>query len=353
MRPDKAAWLQATREHAIDADQPIIDPHHHLWDRSGSRYLVDDLRRDTGAGHRIVATVYVECLSAWRADGPPALRPVGETEFATAQAGLPCARGEANIAAIVAHADLALGAAVEPVLLAHEQAGQGLFRGIRHPAARDPDLKPGHIPAPAGLFDSPGFREGFATLGRLGYSFDAWLFHPQLIELIRLAQAVPEVPVVLDHLGAPLGVGRFVGRRAEVRERWRADLVQLARLPQVVVKLGGIGMDRCLGGGWPSLDSAPGSAQLYDYWADDLRWCIDQFGPTRCMFESNFPVDRESCSYTVLWNTFQRVGMHYTAAERHALFFETAARVYRIDPARLSTSSATAGGTATGMASNC
>ena len=330
MKPEKAAWLKRTVEAPLDPAQPIVDPHHHLWSRPGNTYLHRELHADTRAGHNVKGTVFVECRSGWRESGSEAMRPVGETEFVAAEAQAARQAGGAPILGIVAFADLALGEAVEDVLLAHETAGQGLFRGIRHPTSCDAELGSGHIPTPAGLMGTDRFERGFARLGALGYSYDAWLFHHQLPELLTLVRRHPQVPVVLDHIGGPLGVGRFTDRRDDVRQQWRPVMQALAGCASVTLKVGGIGMDRYYGGGWPTHDSPPDSAELYRYWGDDLHWCIDQFGPTRCMFESNFPVDRDSCSYTTLWNVFQRVGQAYTQAERDELFYGTALRAYRL-----------------------
>lgn len=331
MKAEKAAWLAKTVEAAIDATQPIVDAHHHLWYRQGSKYLFDDLQADAAGGHRVVATVFVECLSNYDEQQPIHLRPVGETAFVAQQAAAARQTGGASIMGIVPFADLTLGAALEQVLDAHEAAGQGLFKGVRHPTSCDEELGSGHIPTPPGLMLSPEFGRGVAQLAERGLSFDAWLFHHQLGELVELAQAHPGLSIVLNHIGGPLGVNRFTNKRAEVRAPWQTQMRLLSQCANVVLKVGGIGMNRYYGGGWPNLPAAPGSEALFDFWGDDLRWCIDLFGPSRCLFESNFPVDRESCSYTVLWNVYQRVASVYSAAERDELFYETAVRVYRLD----------------------
>lgn len=321
-----------TPEEPIDPTQPIVDPHHHLWDHPTSRYLLEELRADTGSGHSVVQTVFVECGSAYRHDGPEAMRPVGETDFVAAQAADSERSEGAAIAGIVGFADLT-SPGVEDVLAAHLEAGGGRFRGIRHASAYDPspDIRPSHTNPPPGLLAEPAFRSGFAALGRAGLSFDAWLFHPQLLELADLARAHPEVPVVLDHLGAPLGIGPYAGRRAAVLEVWRAGMEEVAACPNVTLKLGGIGMP-IFGLGWHHRPEPPSSEELAAAWGTEIRWCIERFGVDRCMFESNFPVDRASCSYTTLWNTFQRIAADANPTERSALFHDTAARSYRLDP---------------------
>jgi len=327
---DTSNWLARTIEEPIAPDRPIVDPHHHLWDRPGNRYTVDDLRVDTRAGHRIVATVFVECAAAYLPDGPEQLRPVGETVFVADQARLASEAGDPPIAGIVGFADLTLGDAVGEVLVAHIRAGDGLFRGIRHAAGwhADAAITNSHSNPTEHLLADPGFRRGFARLAEHDLRFDAWLYHPQLPQLVELCRAHPEVPVVLDHIGAPMGIGPYAGRRAEVEAEWRPAMLALAACDNVTLKVGGIGMNRYYGGGWPDRPAPPGSEELAAYWGDQLRFCIDTFGPDRCMFESNFPVDRESCSYVVLWNTYERIAAAYTPAEQRALFHDTAVRVY-------------------------
>jgi predicted TIM-barrel fold metal-dependent hydrolase len=331
VEPAHEAWLARHDEAAIEPDLPICDPHHHLWEHPTDTYLLDELRADTGSGHRVERTVFVECTSAYRPDGPEALRPVGETELVAAIAAESerTADQGAVIAGIVGLADLRLGGAVEEVLAAHVEAGAGRFRGIRHATSWDPDpgIRNAHTDPPPGLLGDPSFREGFAALGRAGLRFDAWHYHPQIPELTDLARAQPDVPIVLDHLGGPLGIGPYAGRREEVRDVWRGAMAELAGCENVSVKLGGIGMP-IYGLGWHQRPEPPTSEELAEAWAPDIRWCIEAFGVDRCMFESNFPVDKRSCSYVVLWNAFKRIVADASAEERDALFRGTATRFY-------------------------
>jgi predicted TIM-barrel fold metal-dependent hydrolase len=327
-------WLSLRPEEAIEPDIDICDPHHHLWAQPTGRfprYDLDDLRIDTGAGHRVVDTVFIDCASSYRTAGPHHLRPVGETEFVAERAATSEATPGARIAGIVGHADLDRGAAVEEVLGAHLAAGGGRFRGIRHSAAwdADPSIARSLANPPTDLYRRPSFREGLTTLGRMGLSFDAWQYHPQLPDLVDLARAHPDVPIVVNHLGAPLGVGRYAGQRHEVLAAWRSAMAELAHLDNVWVKVGGIGMPR-YGMGWEDGERPPSSNDVVAAWGDEMRWCIDTFGPSRCMFESNYPVDGESCSYVVLWNAFKKVSASYGPAERHDLFAATARRFYRL-----------------------
>lgn len=322
-------WWNSLEEATLDPDRPIVDPHHHLWKASrwGS-YMLDDLAADTGAGHRVAQTVFVECSSQYRDSGPQVLRPVGETEFVAAAAAGSGQAGGARISAIVAHADLRLGAAVEQVLAAHIEAGRGLFRGVRHRAAWDESAAVGSEGA-RGLYADRAFRQGFARLAELGLSFDAWNYHTQIPELADLARVFSATTIVVDHLGGPLGVGPYQGGRAEVLQRWKADMANLATCANVVLKIGGLGMAVC-GYGWSGRERPASSdelAEAYRPWLDHALRC---FGPQRCMFESNYPVDGESAGYRTIWNAFKRLAAPLSDGEKDALFRGTAARVYRL-----------------------
>ncbi|HXY98797.1 MAG TPA: amidohydrolase family protein [Stellaceae bacterium] len=329
------AWLARRQEEIIEPALPICDPHHHLWDFSGNRYLLPELLADTGSGHTIERTVFVECTAFYRAGGPGALKVVGETEFVNGAAAMAASGRYGAVAAcagIVGYADLTLGAAVEPVLAAHVAAGNGRFRGIRHAAGWDAseDVQNSHTKPPPGLFRRADFREGFAKLGQFGLSFDIWLYHPQLADVLDLARAFPQQPMVLDHVGGPLGIGPYAGRRDEIFPVWRSAIRALAQCPNVQVKLGGLGMKIC---GFQLHERAepPDSAELAALWRPYVETCIEAFGPARSMFESNFPVDKVSCSYAVLWNAFKRLAAGASAAEKSLLFRDTAMRFYRLE----------------------
>ena len=340
-----------TNEEILEPDLPIIDPHHHLWDRTRlrltlpahpfyeavadvQRYLLDELLSDTESGHNIRATVFLECRAMYRADGPDHLKCVGETEFVNGVAAMSASGvyGETRACAgIVGNADLRLGDAVEDVLRAHIRVAGGRFRGIRNSASYDPDpevLGPLARPEP-GLYRDASFRSGFKWLHKLGLSFDAWLLEPQLPDLIDLARAFPDTSIVLDHVGTPLGLASYKGKHEERFSIWRDNIRALAKCENVVVKLGGLAMAFC---NFPSFRSNPPahSEQLAREWKPYLETCIQAFGTDRCMFESNFPVDIGSCTYPVLWNALKHVAQSYTPAEKAALFSGTAARVYRI-----------------------
>jgi len=333
--PETTEWLAQVQEEVIDPDRPICDPHHHLWDHPGSRYLIDELAGDIGSGHNVVSTVFIECASMYRASGPEAFRPVGETEFVQGIAAMSASGGYGTTrvaSGIVAYANLALGDDVVPVLEAHMAASPNRLRGIRHATGWDesPAVRNSHTNPPRGLMSDASFRRGFSHLARLGLSFDAWLYHPQIPELTDLARAFPEVTIILDHFGGPLGIGPYVGRQAEVFEDWKRGIAELASLPNVVAKLGGINMP-LNGFGWHKRERPATSAELVEKTRHYYLHTIELFGPDRCMFESNFPVDKASCSYAVLWNAFKRMVSDFPEGEQAAMFHDTAARVYRIN----------------------
>jgi L-fuconolactonase len=328
---DRLAWLASTSEEALDPDLPICDPHHHLWEFPDNRYLVDEFLADA-AGHRITRTVYVECQQKYRASGPDELRPLGETEFVRdCTEALRSGAATRVAAGIVGFADLTLGAAVQDVLEGH-LAVTSRFRGIRYASAWDSSdkIRPTHTHPSQHLMRCEQFRAGLARLSALGLSFDAWVFHPQLSELTELARALPDLTIVLDHVGGPLGVGPYAGRRAEVFSLWRRGLAELATCGNVFVKIGGLAMTM-YGFGWHKRPAPPGSEELAEAFQPYYETCLECFGAQRCMFESNFPMDQASCSYGVLWNAYKRLARSCSPTERAALFHDTASRVYQLE----------------------
>jgi len=340
-------------EEIIQPDLPIVDPHHHLWDlrpvmhlrpdtgaffddliRDMPLYLFEELHRDMTSGHNVRATVFMECRAMYRADGPDWLKCAGETEFVNGVAAMSASGiyGPSRACAgIVGSCDLRSDR-VQETLEAQITAGNGRFRGIRQGAAWDRDsmVLGGIARVGEGLFRDPAFRKGFAHLAPLGLSFDAWMLQPQLPDLIDLAHAFPGTQIILDHVGAPLGIASYKGRREELFPAWRKSIRELAACDNVLVKLGGLAMPFP---GFASYKSQPPatSAQLAEEWKPYIETCIEAFGTSRAMFESNFPVDSGSCNYATLWNAFKRLAKNYSYDETKALFSETAARVYRID----------------------
>jgi predicted TIM-barrel fold metal-dependent hydrolase len=338
--PDEAWLATAAAEPVLDPELPIVDPHHHLWDRNEHvhrgehRYLLDELMADLNTGHKIAATVFLECRSMYRAEGPPEMRPVGETEFVAGIGAMSDSGnyGRTRVAAgIVGYADLTLGERVEPVLLAHLRAGGGRFRGVRHSAGWDadpvignsrPDMQP-H------LYARPDFRAGLARLSALGLTFDAWLYHPQLADVVDLARAFPATPIVMGHVGGFLGYGPYAGRRNEEFAAWKRSMAELATCPNVAVKLGGM-VNRGAAYDFHSVAAPPSSEAIAAAWRPFVETCIELFGARRCMFESNFPVDKMAIGYAALWNAFKRISAGASADEKRSLFAGTAARTYRL-----------------------
>jgi len=332
--PDEAWLAKHPPEPILEPDLPIIDTHHHLWERPDHRYLLHEFLADARTGHNLVASVFVECRSMYRASGPEEMRPVGEAEFVAGMAAMSNsgAYGPARVAAgIVGFADLTLGDRVEPVLQALITASGGRFRGVRHSGAWDPDPVIGNSHTAHGLhlFSQPGFRAGFERLTALGLSFDAWVFHPQLADVVDLACAFPSANIIVGHVGGPLGYGAYAGREKEVFAAWQAGVTELARCPNVVMKLGGM-MMRLAAYDYRTKPGPPTSDELAALWRPYIEPCIELFGANRCMFESNFPVDKMGIGWAPLWNALKRIASGATAAEKDALFSGTARRVYRL-----------------------
>lgn len=329
IRPD---WLARRRETPIEPERPIVDAHHHLMDAPGFNYLPRDFLADIGeSGHNIIATVHVDARRGYRATGPKALRPVGETEGLIAIArGLP-PEAPALCRGIVGFADLRLGAAVGEVLDAHLAAGEGRFSGVRQisPWDRDASLTPDVLHGPPRLLADPAFRQGFAELARRNLSFDSWIYSPQLPELGDLADAFPAVTIILDHCGTPVMQGRYADDRAASFRRWAEAIAALARRPNVVCKLGGLAK-WLTGLAFHAAEEPPSSEQLAAAWGPFIDHCIASFGAGRCMFESNFPMEKPSCSYGVFWNACKRIAAPLGEDEKRALFAGTAIRAYRL-----------------------
>lgn len=334
---DLKAWLaKRPSEAPLEPGLPIIDAHHHFWDTpQRGRYFLPELLADIGGGHNIVATVFLECQAMYRREGPAAMAPVGEVEFVNGIAAMsasgnygPCRVAEA----IIGYADLAIGARVNEVLEAQLAVGGGRFRGIRYGVCWDADAAIGKFVSrfvPPHQASNAKFREGFAQLARYGLSFESWQFHPQLPDAISLARAFPDTPIILNHVGGVLGVGPYAGRRQEILAGWRKDIRELAKCPNVIVKLGGIGMTS-FGFDFHERDLPPSSEELAAAWRQYIEPCIEAFGADRCMFESNLPPDKQSCGYIELWNAFKRITASASVHEKAALYSGTAARTYRL-----------------------
>jgi L-fuconolactonase len=313
---------------------PIVDPHHHLWDRRGETYLLPDLLTDLGSGHDVRATVFVQCRAMYRQSGPEEMRPLGEVEFVTgvaAQAASGTYGKQLACAGIVAGPDLTLGARVDGVLEAMRAVAGERLCGVRNSVAwhESPDVRSSTILPPSGLMSDSRFREGVGRLKRHGLSLDVWAYQTQHDELLSLARAFPDTTIVIDHLGGPVAVGPYAGKRDEMFRRWRDSLADLARLPNTRLKLGGLGM-RVGGFTFHTRPRPPGSEALAAAWRPYVETAIDLFTPGRCMFESNFPVDKGQFGYRAFWNACKRLAAGYSADEKTALFSGTAIEVYRL-----------------------
>ena len=331
----RAKWRSLHREEILEPDLAVIDAHHHLWVRPGNRYLLDEYLADVRTGHNIRASVFVDCGSFYRKSGPVTMAPVGEVEFANGVAAMAESGAYGSTlfcAGIVSSADISIGADVAQVLDAQIAAGGGRFRGIRVTTKWDADeeLNTGRHIVPRDLMQDRDFRAGFAMLAPRSLSFDAMIYHPQILELAELARAFPDTTIVLNHIGGLLAYTRnYVARKEEAIAQWRSKMTELAKCPNVFVKLGGLGMPY-LGLGFDKLEAPASSEQLAQAWRPLFEHCIDTFGPERCMFESNFPPDNGSVDYPIIWNTFKRIAARYSALEKRALFYGAAAKAYRL-----------------------
>jgi predicted TIM-barrel fold metal-dependent hydrolase len=333
--PVRNDWLAKRTEEILEPELAIIDPHHHLWDKPRYTYLFPDLLADVGSGHKIVATMYEQAREMYRADGPEESQSLGETEFVNGVAAM-SASGKYGptrcIAGIVGFVDLRLGSRAKGLLERHIAVSDNRLRGIRNGStwSDDPTLKTFTAGGPQGLLLDKAFREGFAALAALDLTFDGWMFQTQLGDLADLAKAFPQARIVLNHVGGPVAIGPYAGKRDEAFAAWRTGIQQIAGFPNTYVKLGGLGM-KMIGFDFFNNPEPPSSQDLEKAWRPYVETCISAFGPQRAMFESNFPVDKGTCSYQVLWNAFKRIAAGYSADEKTALFSGAAKRAYRLE----------------------
>jgi predicted TIM-barrel fold metal-dependent hydrolase len=332
-------WLALTQEPILEPDLPICDPHHHFWDFRTARipyqrYLLHELAADMQSGHNVRSTVFIEARAMYRAEGPEEMRPIGEVEFvqglAAASASGLYGPGRAA-ASIVGHANLLLGDRVAPVLEALKAASPNRFRGIRHSVTWDPHPEVENTAAHRlqAQLANEQFRAGARVLARMGLTFEGWMYFPQLPELAEFARAIPNLQIILNHIGGLIRTGPYAGKDDEVFATWRRGVTAVAECPNVTIKLGGMGMPRT-GFDWHTRARPIGSEELAAAMAPYMNFCIEKFGPNRCMFESNFPVDKVSFSHHVMYNAFKRLSQGYSANERTAMFHDTAVRTYRV-----------------------
>ena len=328
------AWIALHSEQVLEPEMPIIDAHHHLYKRPGFDYFFDEYLADISTGHNIRGTVYVDCGTMYRTTGPEHMRVVGEVEFVNKFSEKSATGGYGPVqicAAIISSADVTLGSRVAEVLDAQISASL-YYRGIRVTTKWDPNavLNTGRFLVPPGLMKDSDFRAGFAELRPRKLSFDAMVFFHQLLELADLARAFPETTIVLNHIGGLVANSQpYLAQRDEAIALWKMGIAELGKCENVFVKLGGLGMPY-LGYGFDLLDRPAHSETLAAAWGPYFHFCIDAFGPDRCMFESNYPPDKQTANYPTLWNAFKRVTHGYSSAERHSLFFSSAAKAYRL-----------------------
>ena len=331
VRPD---WLALRKEVALEPDLPIIDPHHHLWDKPirDTRYFLDDLNEDLASGHKIVSTVFIECHAMYRATGDVAMRPVGEVEFASGMAAMSASGvyGKTRVCeGIIGYAELGLGSEVRRVLEAEVTAGGGRFKGVRNLSVwhKDPEARGSSANPPPGVLSDPKFIDGLKVLTKMGLTFDGFMYHTQLSEITAVARAVPDAKIIVDHCGGIIGIGPYANLRKETFEEWRTAMAEVAKCPNIRIKAGGLGM-RLFGFDVHTKELPPSSEELAAAWRPHIETCIELFGVERTMLESNFPVDKGSCSYGNLWNAFKRITAKHSAGEKDWLYRRTAAATY-------------------------
>lgn len=327
-------WLARRREEALEPDLPIVDPHHHIWDWLD--YGLDAFLDDLGAGHNVQATVHLESGLARNPDDPAHLQAVGETRYLVGlrdDARLKQAGAPDVCAGIVGHIDLDLPEhLLEEVAAAHIEAGKGCFKGVRFNAFYHPEVSWQEGLRP-GMTDDPVIRRNLARLGDMGLVCDVMAFHHQLGELARMAEALPDVTFVVNHYGGFLG--RFAKHEGyeDGMRLWREGIEAVSRQDNVVMKLGGLTCDFFSGIQLHLLPEPPSSETIESVYRPFFDPCIEAFGADRCMFESNYPADREQVDYTILWNGFKRLAAGASVEEKASLFSGTARRIYSLSEA--------------------
>ena len=328
-------WLALVKEEIIDPELPIIDPHHHLWNGDNQLagsfpYLIEHLSEDTNSGHNIVGTIFMECAQGYYQEGEDKYKPIGETEYVMKIIkDAKKTSNSANIIGIISFADLMLGSKVKDILNQHILIGEGLFKGIRHAAGWDQsnEIHNSHSNPIKNIYYDPSFRKGAEELIKLNLTFDAWHYHNQISDLSIFAKDYPELTIIHDHFGGPLGVGPYQGKKQEIFKKWKDDISQLSENKNVHSKLGGLAMP-VNGWNFHKQDKPATSDQIIEMHYDYYLHTIECFGVDRCMFESNFPVDRRSISYHVLWNAFKKMVSNYSNEDKNKLFFQNAKDIY-------------------------
>ena len=336
--PVRQEWLNQHIEDPISPNIPIIDPHHHLWDVGFGRYYIEELLEDiNSSGHNILSTVYIMSSSntkIYSKDGLEEFKPLTEIEFATSEGKradlIPNNKVKVN-ASIVGSVDLTYGNKLQPVLEKAVNISEGRLKGIRMLLAShtDPRISSGAVKSDLGLMLHPNFIEGAKCIQNANLSLDFWIYHTQLNEMEKIARSLPDLTIILNHIGGPIHLGEYEGKQAATHREWRSAMMRLSRIPNINVKLGGLGM-AVNGAKFHNNKFPPNSVQLSDVWKPWIYETIDMFGFDRCMFESNFPVDKGSCSYGALWNAFKILAKDMSDDEINKLFSKNAAKIYKI-----------------------
>ena len=346
---------------------PIIDPHIHQWDLLNTPRILSWPKRLLGWNRNFYETVirlaanetdkryvgrpdfvahdYLPADYAMDAAGLPithvvhveaewrdreGLGPVGETRWLN-----DLFVGSAiKLGGIVGFVELERADAAD-LIAAHKQAS-ARFAGVRQMLAFDLDQGIMRFCPRPYLSRDSHWLKGLSLLEQHHLSFDAWFFHHQLDELVVLAKAFPGITFVLDHMGTPIGVGgQFAsyGRTESARDvtlrTWQMHLHELAELPNVMVKLSGLFMP-VVGWGYEHRDTPPTQEELLNTAGPLFDFVLQTFGVDRCMFASNFPMDKVSLSLSQLYQFYGALVAHYPEESRRKLFHDNAARIYRI-----------------------
>jgi len=329
--------LEGRDEKILDPDIPIVDSHHHLFDLPNNRYLIDEYLDDVDAGHNIIASIYCETQSFKRKDGPEWMRPLGEVEFANGVGAMTASGhyGDCQVCAgIIGHANMTFGSKIGELLDASLSIAPNRFRGVRHVTLDYPDDRPFKYimtyKPPSGILETEGFPLALAELDKRGLTFDVAVFDPGLPRITELVDQFPNLTFVLNHLGIAIGVDMNADEKAEVFKRWSADLKMLAERPNVVCKIGGLGMPNW-GFGFENRMDEVTYLELAKAWQPFVETGIEAFGPNRCMLESNFPPDGRSAGFVPVWNAYKYILRGYSVSEKTSLFSQTASRIYRLN----------------------
>lgn len=292
-------------------------------------YLTQDYVADLADVAEVVGLVHVE--AGWVVKEPTG--PVDETRWVDGLAPV----GNVGMLGIVANADLTLGERVEDVLVAHLEASTRV-RGIRDLLAWHPSREIMNTTDDPERSRQADFRRGFEMFSKYGLNFETSIFSTQLTEMVELARTFPEQPILVCHMatpvavGGPIGeVGRTADERARIRGEWAEGIARLAECANVWMKLSGLLMPIC-GFGFERRSARPSVDELVATVGPFIDHVIDAFGPERCMFGSNFPVDKPSAPLPTLLQAYRLIVEGLPDEAQNRLFVGTAQEFYRLAP---------------------